>query len=173
MRTTGTLPHRRMAMPPAGLRRQALLAVFVLVLSLLTQAPRPAFALVAGDLYGPTGSGQFGLSVTVLPSGNMVVTDPGYDTASTQNVGAVYLYHGGTHALISTLTGSSANDAVGGGGVVVLTNGNYIVRSPSWSGNRGAVTWGDGTSGSSGSVSAQNSLVGSSAGELVGYSHRR
>ena len=48
---------------------------------------------------------------------------------------------------------------------VVLANGNYVVRSPYWdngaAADAGAVTWGDGTSGVTGAVSAANSLVGS------------
>lgn len=31
--------------------------------------------------------------------------------------------------LISTLTGSTANDQIGNAGVTVLSNGNYVVRS--------------------------------------------
>ncbi len=101
---------------------------------------------------------------------NLVDTDPEYDMGGIQNVGVVYLYHGGTHALISTLTGSSANDQVGNSGVVALANGNYVVRSLLWNGNRGAATWSLGASGSNGVVSEQNSLIGSSAGDTVGSS---
>jgi hypothetical protein len=49
-----------------------------------------------------------------------------------------------------------------------------VVKSPSWDNgaiwNAGAVTWGNGTSGVTGVVSAANSLVGSTAGDQVGYS---
>lgn len=31
------------------------------------------------DIAGPVGSGSFGSTVTVLPNGNIVVTDPDYD----------------------------------------------------------------------------------------------
>src|SRR5262249_2470349 len=58
-------------------------------------------------------------------------------------------------------------DLVGNGGVAPLTNGNYVVSSYSWNGNRGAATWGSGTAGVTGAVSAVNSLVGSAAGDLV------
>jgi hypothetical protein len=54
-----------------------------------------------------------------------------------------------------------------GSSVTALMNGNYVVLSPFWNGNRGAVTWVSGTSGqtldSSGIVSPQNSLVGLTA----------
>jgi hypothetical protein len=53
-----------------------------------------------------------------------------------------------------------------------LTNGNYVVRSTNWDSgsvqNVGAVTWGNGTSGISGVVSASNSLVGSRTNDNVG-----
>jgi hypothetical protein len=56
---------------------------------------------------------------------------------------------------------------------VALANGNYVVSCPDWdhggAADAGAVTWGDGTSGISGEISAANSLVGSSAGDRVGF----
>ena len=75
--------------------------------------PPTTIASTQIDLVGPTGSGQFGTSVTVLPNGNIVVTDPQYTVGTTVHVGAVYLYDGGTGAVISTLTGSTAGDQVG------------------------------------------------------------
>ena len=75
----------------------------------------------------------------------------------------------------NSLVGSTANDSVGGGvgdGVTALTNGNYVVSSPDWTNGAaagaGAVTWGSGTAGVSGPVSATNSLVGSTANDGVG-----
>lgn len=58
----------------------------------------------------------------------------------------------------------TANDSVGGGGIVVLANGNYVVSSTRWSSGSavaaGAATWADGTLGRSGAVSTANSMVG-------------
>lgn len=122
------------------------------------------------DIYGPPGSGRFGETVTVLPNGNIVVTDPSGPTSS---IGAVYLYSpNGT--LISTLTGSSQDDRVGYGGITVLSNGNFVVSSPLWNsdtaGAAGAVTLVDGAVGlgPSAVVSVDNSLVGSTANDHVG-----
>ncbi len=130
------------------------------------------------NLTGPEGSGNFGVSVTVLPNGNFVVTDPLYDAPGPiPDVGAVYLYDGDTLNPISKLTGSIANDKVGSGlsyndGITVLPNGNFVVKSPSWKNgglnSTGAVTWCSGTTGLSGIISASNSLVGSIAGDRVG-----
>lgn len=140
-----------------------------------------AFAVLEGhgatrfDLAGPAGSGLFGSSVTVLPNGNFVVTDPGYDVpGGASNVGAVYLYSP-TGQQISKLTGGSSDDAVGSGGVTIVGNGNFVVRSPDWAygigaHDAGAVTWGSGVSGVSGVVSEANSLVGNKANDFVGQS---
>ena len=77
---------------------------------------RPTSAATQIDIPGPNGSVQFGSSVTVLPNGNIVVTDPGFNGGIGVNAGAVYLYNGSSGALISTLTGMTANDQVGSGG---------------------------------------------------------
>jgi hypothetical protein len=57
--------------------------------------------------------------------------------------------------------------------VTALANGNYVVSSPYWSpdgtaSHLGAVTWGSGTTGVAGPISAANSLVGSRFGDYVG-----
>ncbi len=73
----------------------------------------------------------------------------------------------------NSLVGSTGLDRVGYYGVTALSNGNYVVRSPGWDNgaatDAGAVTWGNGTTGAAGVVSAANSLVGSTAGDGVGY----
>jgi hypothetical protein len=121
------------------------------------------------DIPGPAGSGAFGSSVTVLPNGNIVVTDP---LGPVSNVGAVYLYNP-AGVLISTITGSTANDQVGSGGITVLTNGNFLIRSPFWHNgaavDAGAVTWASATTGISGVVSPLNSLTGTKERDYVGF----
>jgi hypothetical protein len=102
-------------------------SIFFLALSFSKIAFSQTFVVT-----GPLGSEKFGHSVTVLKNGNYVVTDPYHDDGGVTNVGAVYLYNGSTHALISRLTGSSAGDQVGFGGVTALANGHYVVRSPNW-----------------------------------------
>jgi hypothetical protein len=124
------------------------------------------------DLLDPGNGTDFGNITVALSNGNIVVTDPTDSTAASQ-AGAVYLFNGETGALISTLTGSKPNDQVGsggqfGGGVLALGNGNFVVASPQWGNNVGAVTWASGNTGISGVVSAANSLVGSSAGDNIG-----
>lgn len=134
---------------------------------------QPGLMLAAQiDLPGPTGSGAFGTGVTLLPNGNFVVTDPDFDApAGAANVGAVYLYKPNGE-LIYRLVGSSTNDQIASYGITVLTNGNFVVNSPSWDNvavfDAGAVTWCSGSTGSNQVVSAGNSLVGTSASNNVG-----
>lgn len=116
------------------------------------------------NIPGPAGSQTFGLMVVVLPNSNIVVAD-------LTDSGAVYLYNsGGT--LISTLTGISSNDKVGGCGIFVLPSGNFLVASPTWSNgtaaSAGAVTWANGLSGVSGIISSSNSLIGTTANGHLG-----
>ena len=119
----------------------------------------------------PAPGNHFGAAVVALSTGNVVVTSP-YDNAGGTGAGAVYLFNGTTGALISTLIGSHAGDNIGSGGVTALADGNYVVESPDWTNGAaadlGAVTWGSGTAGVSGAVSATNSLVGSTANDSVG-----
>ena len=126
------------------------------------------------DISGPAGSTAFGKTVTVLPNGNIVVTDPAF-TAPTvgapSGIGAVYLYSP-AGALISTLKGTQTNDSVGSEGITVLKNGNFVIHSPDWDSggviDAGAVTWASGTLGISTTVGFANSVIGSSANDSVG-----
>lgn len=118
----------------------------------------------------PAPGNSFGSTVLPLPTGNVVITAPG-DDASGLDAGAVYLFNGSTGAQISTLRGL-AGDQAGSGGAVALANGNYVIRSPAWHNgalaDAGAVTFGNGITGVSGTVSAANSLVGSRTGDSIG-----
>ena len=120
------------------------------------------------DISGPLGSVSFGRSVSALPNGNFVVTDP---DGPVSGVGAVYLYSP-SGSLISTLTGSSTNDHVGNGGIVVVSGSNFVVISANWNNvgasQAGAATWVNGSTGLSGVVSASNSLIGTTANDQVG-----
>src|SRR5881296_103213 len=59
----------------------------------------------------PAPGNQFGATVVVLSTGNVVILSPGDDAGGT-DAGAVYLFNGSTGALISTLVGSTASDFV-------------------------------------------------------------
>lgn len=161
--------HRKSSFPSAaaasscvlahGLGRQFWRSALGLALLLGPGLASAEFLQIAG----PAGSVGFGTQVAVLPNGNVVITDP-FGLAN--NIGAVYLYSS-RGQLISTLTGSTPNDAVGSGGIVVLNNGNFVIVSQGWDAagvvNAGAVTFASGTTGVSGVVSASNSVIGSSS----------
>ena len=131
-----------------------------------------AMAVSSIDIAGPEGSGAFGADVLVLPNGNFVVTDPNFDLPPKTDVGAVYLYNGATHDLISRLTGTNTDDQVGSKGVVEVGSSNFVVISPHWTktgaADAGAVTWVDGQFGREGEVAALNSIIGAQAGDQIG-----
>lgn len=119
----------------------------------------------------PSAGNQFGFSVTVLTNGNVVITAP-FDDTNANDGGAIYLYSGATGQLISQVHGNHADDNIGNGQVLALSNGNFVVASPQWDNgavqDAGAVTFGNGTTGVTGTVSSANSLVGSALGDNLG-----
>ncbi len=120
----------------------------------------------AGDMVGSSGIIQLSSSA----NGNYVVFSPLW-TSSTGAVtwGSGTMGVSGTVSATNSLVGSATNDQVGSGGVTILNNGNYVVRSYYWNGDRGAVTWGNGLGGTVGQVSASNSLLGSAINDEVGW----
>ncbi|MBI2753527.1 MAG: filamentous hemagglutinin N-terminal domain-containing protein [Betaproteobacteria bacterium] len=143
----------------------------------ITGAVTSSNSLVGSTSFDNVGSG----GITALTNGNYVVTSPFWDNSTVvANVGAVTWGNGatgtaGTVSSSNSLVGSTAGDLVGSGGVVALTNGNYVVASPGWNNGgtvtaAGAVTWGNGTTGVTGAVASSNSLVGSTSFDNVGSS---
>ncbi len=149
----------------------------------------------AVTLCGPMGSGCTGMTVTaansltgstandnigsstlrVLSNGNFVVGSPNWDNGGAVNAGAATWCSGITGCagmVVSTansLYGTHTNDNVGQGGAV-LTDGNYVVRSPNWNGafqDVGAATHCNSSVGCTGAVSTANSLVGSQTDDRV------
>jgi filamentous hemagglutinin family protein len=131
--------------------------------------------ITAGNsLVGSKTGDQVG-SVTALTNGNYVVSAPNWDNGSITNAGGVTLVNGligaiGTMSAANSLVGSKKEDKVGGK-VTPLTNGNYVVISPTWDNvtviDAGAVTWGDGFNGTIGTIHTTNSLTGSTANDLA------
>ena len=133
----------------------------------------------ANSLIGDTastrvGGGFFGEGgVTALTNGNYVVASPDWSNGATNRVGAVTWGSGtagitGVIGTANSLVGSTALDGIGsirfsgGGGVIPLSNGNYVVSSPDWDNGAvnavGAITWGNGYTGLIGTVSAAKQL---------------
>ncbi|WP_254507965.1 hypothetical protein [Anatilimnocola floriformis] len=121
----------------------------------------------AGDAVGATGS------VVALPNGNYVALTSSWDNGSNTDVGAI-TWGSGTTGVLGTigsgnsLIGTTTGDRIGSNGAKVLSNGSYVVMSTFWSSSAGAVTWASGSVALTGTVSATNSLVGSTANDEVG-----
>ncbi len=119
-------------------------------------------------LIGSSAGDGVGSNIFPLTNGNYVVVSPGWDNNVTTNAGAATWGSGtagavGAVASANSLVGTTASDNVGNGGVVALSNGNYVVSTPFWDGgsfvNNGALTFGDGSVGVFGAVSTANSFV--------------
>ncbi len=109
--------------------------------------------------------------VLALSNGNFVVLSAYWDNGSVVDAGAAtwgsgengVTGHPGPH---NSLVGGRAYDGVGTfpPHSIALPNGNYVIGSPRWSLPQltrvGAITWGDGQSGTVGLVSGSNSVVG-------------
>jgi len=126
----------------------------------------------ANSLVGSTNGDQIGNNgIRELSNGNYLVLSGNWNG----NSGAVTWGNGNTGvsgevSSVNSLVGSKANDRIGNYGILLLSDGNYLVRSGNWNSNSGAVTWGNGATGITGVVSADNSLVGSASGDQVGGS---
>ncbi len=116
--------------------------------------------------------------VSQLSNGNVLIGSASWNNTAATAAGAVTWLNGanghyadgssgGTLSGANSLLASHTNDNLGYalpvGGVVELSNGNYVLVNPQWNSERGAVTWGSGTAGVVGTVSSANSLVGNTA----------
>jgi hypothetical protein len=122
---------------------------------------------LVGRLLSPDSYDHVGFYITPLSNGNYVVESPGWNN----NSGAATWGNGstGTSGMISaanSLIGSNPGDQVAFLGVTALSNGNYVVDSSVWNNYRGAATWGNGSTGISGTVSKNNSLIGSNSDQV-------
>ena len=132
---------------------------------------------VSNSLYGTSTNDVIAYyGITALTNGNYVVASIEWDNGAVVDAGAATWGNGskGTSGPVSTsnsLVGASASDTVGRS-VIALSNGNYVVASKDWDNgivtDAGAATWGNGSTGTGGNVSAANSLVGTTVGDKVG-----
>ena len=123
----------------------------------------------SGDQVGSNGG-------VALTNGNYVVVSlfsggavlPGAVTWGDGNVGVT-----NNVSTANSIIGN-ASDQLGLGGIVPLTDGNYVVLSPDWNdpsgptSQVGAATWADGTSPLLGTLDATNSLIGTTMSDRIG-----
>lgn len=125
-----------------------------------------------------------GLFSVALTNGNFVTWSHRWGETGE---GAV-TWGSGTAGFLSTGAVSSSNSLVGstglnhqiglgrvtfgtsypGRGVTALANGDYVVVSPAWSNWKGAVTFGNGATGTTGTVNQLNSFYGTQQNDMVG-----
>ncbi|TNC99619.1 MAG: filamentous hemagglutinin [Gallionellaceae bacterium] len=142
----------------------------------------------SNSLVGSTLGDQVGVAsgfsggVNIMSNGNLLIRSQYWNgslSAMTWMSGVSGKLVGGANGAVlsasNSVLGSALNDNMGDSGMDVLqVNGNWLITSSSWGGNKGAVTWMDGTNGKladgafGGLLSATNSLVGSAAGDMVG-----
>src|SRR5262249_4712048 len=131
----------------------------------------------ANSLVGSTTNDKVGTSFAQFGNGNLLFLDSGWDNGTAVDAGAATVFSDSTGVVGSisaanSLVGSSANDRVGSNAPTVLNDGNFVLASPFWDNktavDSGAVTVGSSTTAVSGVISAANSLVGTTAGDLVG-----
>lgn len=162
----------------------------IIVIDSEYDAPGSISNVGAVYLYGPNGEAISALvgstaedrigsgGVEVLPNGNFLIFSPKWDRAGAVDAGAVTWASAktGVAGVLSdqnSMVGSTANDRVGEkANLHILLNGNYVIATPFWDNgsivDAGAVTWGDGFSGSAGVISDSISLVGASSYDRVG-----
>ena len=133
----------------------------------------------SNSLYGSSINDAVGSTqdITALTNGNFISRNVFWNNGSIVDAGAVTFGNGstGTTGAVSSsnsLVGSTTNDRVGLYFPIALSNGNYIVQSGEWDNgsivDAGAVTFGNGTTGTTGIISTSNSLVGSTTNDQIG-----
>ena len=163
----------------------------------LSSSGQGAVVSTANSVVGSQANDQVS-SNGILPltgNGNFLVLSPYWANGGATKAGAVTWSSGssptvGAVSTSNSLVGSASNDRIGsysynyygyanptpyvqeGSSVTALANGNYAVASPMFNGTRGAVTWGNGATGATvnggHTVTAANSLLGSSVGDFIG-----
>ena len=137
-------------------------------------APTVGFVSAANSLIGSTPGDRVG-SLTPLPNGNVVVASYSWDSGSVTDAGAVTWMSGssptvGVVSASNSVVGSHTTDSVGN--VTPLANGDYTISSAFWDNgsitDAGAIRVVSGTGPSTGPITAENSLFGSTAGDEVG-----
>ncbi len=137
------------------------------------QLGRNGLVDASNSLTGQTQGDHVGERGIALRNGRYLVAAPRWRNGTVVSAGAVTVLSGtaATAMLVSaanSLVGASAGDMVGSGDMAALPNGDAVVASPLWGGQRGAVTQIRQAVPLAGAISASNSLVGASAGDSFG-----
>ncbi|HET8940639.1 MAG TPA: hypothetical protein VFN13_01455, partial [Rudaea sp.] len=135
--------------------------------------------LASNSLIGTTSDDQVGnAGVTALSNGNYVAASSYWSNGvASGKYGAATWVNGGTGltgtvSVSNSLIGTTTGDYVGSGSATALSDGNYVVRSPEWSGHLGAITLANGAFRLKGTIQSWNSVLGTaSAGYRMTYAY--
>jgi hypothetical protein len=138
-----------------------------------TTAGTSGTAGAGNSLVGSTAGDAVGSSGRLTVGSFVGIRSPDWDNGAIADAGAITWADafGGIAGVVSSansLVGAAANDRVGSGGADFVASGVSAVRTTGWGANAGAVTWINHAAPATGLVSALNSLVGSTPGDLVG-----
>lgn len=86
---------------------------------------------IYGETLGDFNNENGALILTALSNGNFVLSAPEYDVNGVTNGGKVMLINGNTGTQIGTAIEGDNNNDYMGGIVTALSNGNYVIGSPS------------------------------------------
>ncbi len=134
--------------------------------------------VAVNSLVGTIAGDNVGFRVAALTNGNYVVGSQGWDNGIVNgNFGAATLCSGtagcvGTVSSVNSFIGAQTNDGIGRG-ITPLSNGNYVLNNSEWRigvNNVGATTFCNGVTGCTGTISAANSLTGSTTSDAIGES---
>ncbi len=129
--------------------------------------------LTGSNSYDRVGSG----GLTKLANGNYVVVSPLWSDGLGASGAATWMDADvGIQGIVSStnsLVGANSGDFTGAQ-VVALSNGHYVVAAPNWDSGQvqdvGAVIWGDGNAGVTGSVLSASFIMGTTTRDQVGLS---
>ena len=107
--------------------------------------------------------------VTALTNGNYVIASRLDDVAGIFDAGSAKLVNGTTGIQVSSIDGDNDFDFLGSRGVIALTNGNYVIASPSDDvngiGDAGSVRLVDGTTG----IQIGSTIAGDQLSDSLGF----
>ena len=141
-------------------------------------AAAPGSPSITVSLLGGATNDLVGRYSVSLTNGNYVVASYEWNNGALQNAGAATWGSGttGIAGLVSignSFVGTQPDESVGGN-VIELVNGNFVLLTSSHDvgvlANVGSITWRPGDKAAAGSIDATNSMFGTAANDLVGFS---
>ena len=133
----------------------------------------PGNSLLGSTSGDEPGSGGISAFLTSGGQTRVLVESPEWDNGAAADAGAITTFLAsapktGAIGAANSFVGSNADDRVGDGFFVTLSNANRLIVTTSWNSDAGAVTFWNTANDLSGTLGAANSLIGGNAGDGVG-----